>query len=610
MSFRPSLWEMTRLQPVTLVSAIYGDDGNLQETVISGPKLSYVHGSFGLPEDGVYIINRNRAFQIAAACDHRRCNVTQICHCTAQQHMAGDAVVMGRGWGCGGTTSTDTTTSFDTATSNGRSGSPLAKMVELKPPTHLINRLLIHKLGSRFVRSWLRLDEAAQAIRRLGLCALANARTLSWDDGNVFGTCGFYHDTELDEHYATMRSCRLPASFGSTYPASASTHTSTSAYTYTSASGVTADCVMQGTKICPESQVELIMDMWHEFIDNREHATAIVAFKSDVLTLRSEDITPDMYGCKYKYKLKHEQEDAEEKEDEEPYEDLSSYASSDTAHWDSDSLSESESEPECWNEKRGEEWKWDPGRGYGYRDRSRYTGGSGRDSASEELEKDMEEWDDVDVLVPEPTINNGNSHDQDRQIQQAMQQLQLRLQQHKDKQQREETKDEAETDDGDIDISGFDLMDDLLETDEFQSLQIKRTPSPRAPSPIPVQLRPLSPDMIMAPPPTRRHSITSTSTLIPTSTHMSLGLNDGEKPNAEADASKDLKTGTAGTNTAGGVTSSFNSDAWARLLTVMKGGKNRPISFGAFRTAGHNKNDNTWNNSASYHFDFDIVSQA
>ncbi|RYC56843.1 hypothetical protein CHU98_g9367 [Xylaria longipes] len=152
-----------RRGPITLVSATYGADGQLHQNVISGPKLIFLC----LPEEGLYVLYRNRGLQIASACDRRKCYITQVCRCTEQhpvhRHM--------------------TTGTMNTGTEE----------------QHLAKRFIRDR-----VLAWINFNEAADELRSLRLCFLAHPRTLSWD--NVFDNIAFHFDSELEEHYASMHS--------------------------------------------------------------------------------------------------------------------------------------------------------------------------------------------------------------------------------------------------------------------------------------------------------------------------------------------------------------------------------------------------------------------
>ncbi|KAI1757443.1 hypothetical protein F4782DRAFT_546598 [Xylaria castorea] len=170
MSHKPSIFEIMRRGPITLVSATYGIDGQLHQNVISGPKPALLC----LPEEGLYILYRNHGLQIASACDRRNCYITQVCGCAEQQHAVHGHMA--------------------TLATNSRTEEQTAK--------HLAKRFMQDR-----ALAWLNLYEAANEIRSLRLCFLAHPRTLSWD--NVFDdNFAFHFDSELEEHYSSTYSYR------------------------------------------------------------------------------------------------------------------------------------------------------------------------------------------------------------------------------------------------------------------------------------------------------------------------------------------------------------------------------------------------------------------
>ncbi|KAI0976036.1 hypothetical protein F4678DRAFT_482312 [Xylaria arbuscula] len=162
MSNKLSTWEFMRYGPSTLVSATYGGSGQLHQNIISGPKLAFDC----LPEEGIYILYRNRGIQIASAfCDRRKCSTTHICYCSEQQQCL-----------YGNTNSTVEPGAEGTSTQDVVNG----------------------RLKAR-VRAWLHLPEAAKAVRAHGLCFLAYPRTISWD--NVFEELTFDFDSASIKGY-------------------------------------------------------------------------------------------------------------------------------------------------------------------------------------------------------------------------------------------------------------------------------------------------------------------------------------------------------------------------------------------------------------------------
>ncbi|KAI1489881.1 hypothetical protein F5X96DRAFT_638699 [Biscogniauxia mediterranea] len=67
----------------TVVAVTYTANNQLQSTIVTGPTPST---PFSFPNEGVYILYRSRALQIAGhPCDHRHCNFRQICLCDADR---------------------------------------------------------------------------------------------------------------------------------------------------------------------------------------------------------------------------------------------------------------------------------------------------------------------------------------------------------------------------------------------------------------------------------------------------------------------------------------------------------------------------------------------
>ncbi|KAI3336563.1 hypothetical protein HD806DRAFT_9962 [Xylariaceae sp. AK1471] len=222
MSHKLPIWETMRRRPITLVSATYGPDGQLHQDIISGPKLAFPC----LPEEGLYILYRNRGLQIAsAACDRRRCYITQVCRCTEeqqQQHIH---------------------TNTNTRTQQHGRGCGYAAL------------------------AWLHLYEAAETTRSLRLCFLAHPCTLSWD--NVLGNVAFHFDSELEEHYASTCTYKCPAPFHS--------------------NGIKGGRGMKGKECPPGLVVGFIRDVWKEFLDHGGHNFRGVVTLSDDETEDGED---------------------------------------------------------------------------------------------------------------------------------------------------------------------------------------------------------------------------------------------------------------------------------------------------------------------------------
>ncbi|TGJ87385.1 hypothetical protein E0Z10_g1382 [Xylaria hypoxylon] len=207
MSNKAPVWEIMRRRPTTLVSVTYGTDGQLHQNVISGPKLAFLC----LFEEGLYILHGNRGLQIASTCDRRKCYITQVCHCAEQQQCIYANI---------------NTTIAETR------------------KEHNHTQQLVRRYGQGCVLSRLHLYEAADEIRSLRLCFLAHPRTLSW--GSVFDSFAFHFDSELEEHYASIRSYAFPAH--------------------------TWQTPGKGVKECPQGFIELIKDTWKEFLDCGGHS--------------------------------------------------------------------------------------------------------------------------------------------------------------------------------------------------------------------------------------------------------------------------------------------------------------------------------------------------
>ncbi|KAI1334185.1 hypothetical protein F5Y15DRAFT_429651 [Xylariaceae sp. FL0016] len=147
--------------PVTVVAVTLNTTGRLETNIVSGPKLA-THtlsdeGTYvdSFTNEGLYLVYQGQALQVAAPqCDQRSCNRNQICTC---------ALVRSSEQLLGYTTKSARTKSCPDCLGN-----------------------------------WLRLYEAADHIRHLGMSFLASPPTLTWDENN-FGKLAFHYDTELDE---------------------------------------------------------------------------------------------------------------------------------------------------------------------------------------------------------------------------------------------------------------------------------------------------------------------------------------------------------------------------------------------------------------------------
>ncbi|KAI0874726.1 hypothetical protein GGS24DRAFT_458333 [Hypoxylon argillaceum] len=205
-------------QPITLVSMTYGVDGQPHQNVISGPKLAFSC----LPEEGLYIIYKDRGVQIASVCRRRKCCITQVCRCMEQQQHI-DA---------------DVTTVAANAGTKQQNAQDLSR-----------------RFGLYFSLAWFRFYEVETKIRALRLCFLAHPRTLSWD--NVFGNAAFHFDSELEEHYASIHSYRFP----------------------TTMPQITA----KGLTDCSRRLINSIGHAWREFLECEYYNSKPVAAYSDLV---------------------------------------------------------------------------------------------------------------------------------------------------------------------------------------------------------------------------------------------------------------------------------------------------------------------------------------
>ncbi|KAI2639502.1 hypothetical protein GGS26DRAFT_271142 [Hypomontagnella submonticulosa] len=148
-------------EPTTVIATSYSTDSQLRNSIISG---SDKHCSLDsdLPDEGIYIIHKDRALQIAAPpCEKRKCCNTSLCRC--------DVACLS-------------------------TGSPSLGYQSLK------RRALtwaMSKPCQGCLFNWLRLYQAAEAAHRLGMQFLQHPRTLTW--ASLYDHQGFHHDAELAE---------------------------------------------------------------------------------------------------------------------------------------------------------------------------------------------------------------------------------------------------------------------------------------------------------------------------------------------------------------------------------------------------------------------------
>lgn len=148
-------------QPVTVVAVCYGLDNQLQIDVISG---SNKHRSLNLdlPDEGVYLIYKNRALQIAApACDQRKCSTSHLCRCN--------------------------TPVFSNTSNLGRQQNTKKRATTWS----------MWKPCCDCLFNWLRLYQATEAANRLNLQCLQHPRTLTL--ANLDDHQTFSYDSELEE---------------------------------------------------------------------------------------------------------------------------------------------------------------------------------------------------------------------------------------------------------------------------------------------------------------------------------------------------------------------------------------------------------------------------
>ncbi|KAI0166390.1 hypothetical protein GGR57DRAFT_510096 [Xylariaceae sp. FL1272] len=159
-----AICKSTRNRPVTLISTIQDPNGQMRQTVLGGPKPTL---SPYFEEEGIYILYKNRALQIAAApCDQRRCNMTCVCTCAA----VGSKINL---------------------TSNNQS-------------QHIPNPP--KGCTTECMASWLHLYEAVEQTRSLEFCFLAHPRSLTWDDSLDDTT--FTYDSEVEDLYTATKTWR------------------------------------------------------------------------------------------------------------------------------------------------------------------------------------------------------------------------------------------------------------------------------------------------------------------------------------------------------------------------------------------------------------------
>ncbi|KAI1398906.1 hypothetical protein F4819DRAFT_437760 [Hypoxylon fuscum] len=148
-------------RPVTVVAATYSVDSQLQNTIISSSsKLRSF--CLDLPDEGVFVIFKDRGLQIAAPpCDQRKCNTSHICRCdTSPRSIMQD-----------------------------RFGHRNLKRRAIRWPTW--------KPCADCLFNWLRLYQATESAHKLSMQFLQHPRTLTL--ANLDGQQSFCYDSDLEE---------------------------------------------------------------------------------------------------------------------------------------------------------------------------------------------------------------------------------------------------------------------------------------------------------------------------------------------------------------------------------------------------------------------------
>ncbi|KAI1454967.1 hypothetical protein F4805DRAFT_460207 [Annulohypoxylon moriforme] len=152
-------------KPITVVATSYGGGGQLQTNVIAGRKCSY---SVDFPDEGVFVIHRNRALQIAAPpCDQRRCNVSRICRCY-NPSLSTQGALLNRH-----------------ASKKGAARWPIRR-----PCSHCLF-------------NWLHLYQATEAADKLNMKYLQYPRSLTLT--TLQGHEAFYYDGEIEVHHVRSK---------------------------------------------------------------------------------------------------------------------------------------------------------------------------------------------------------------------------------------------------------------------------------------------------------------------------------------------------------------------------------------------------------------------
>ncbi|KAI0117600.1 hypothetical protein F4776DRAFT_273225 [Hypoxylon sp. NC0597] len=165
-------------QPVTVVAVSYGLDNQLQNEVISGNNKHHSPNP-DLPDEGVYLIYKNRALQIAAPpCDQRKCNTSHLCRCN--------------------------TPVFSNTRNLGRQQNTKKRATTWS----------MWKPCCGCLFNWLRLYQATEAANKLNFQCLQHPRTLTLANLDEHQT--FSYDSELEEEpFRSNRNGNSPMSINS-----------------------------------------------------------------------------------------------------------------------------------------------------------------------------------------------------------------------------------------------------------------------------------------------------------------------------------------------------------------------------------------------------------
>lgn len=224
--------------PITLVSATYDADGQLRQKVISGPKLA----PSCLPDEGIYLICRDRGLQIASACDRRRCYITQMCDCAGKQEQQEEYTYTNKT-----TTSPATIARTNTETEKG--------CVQGFPEGS----------GQDYALSRLYFYEAADATRSLRLCFLAHPRPLSLSRDDVFDGVVFDFDSGLDEQYSALAALDYNNSHSN---GNGHNNGNSNGYGYKRPKKFFP---LWGRKKRPGNMIDILREAWREFLERGDH---------------------------------------------------------------------------------------------------------------------------------------------------------------------------------------------------------------------------------------------------------------------------------------------------------------------------------------------------